>query len=399
MKILIISQYFVPDITAAANRISEVARILGERGHDVEVVTSTPHKSDADEFSEVEIENVGITRVAVSKLKSRSVVAYLSQFLGFSFGAFGASRTVLKRFDCDVIWVSSPPLPIVISSILLKYICRKKIVLDVRDIWPESAVSVGKIKSGGLSEFLGLMLERAAYFHASAITCVSTHMKQHLEAKTKRPSSVVYNSIPQSDLDYISSISKKPDRNLFCYSGNLGLAQDLETLLEAFANALANSTMKQCRLRIIGDGILREKLEQLSSDLGISDKVNFVGAMPKKDALKMMLEAGTMLIPLMSSKAFRVTVPSKVFDNLALERPIISNIEGEGADILKSTGANTVVASGDVDAMANGFISVRKNWETLYKQSKDNRLLVEKRFTREKSVEALEIVFSSVVNK
>ena len=157
--------------------------------------------------------------------------------------------------------------------------------------------------------------------------------------------------------------------------------------------------MKQCRLRIIGDGILREKLEQLSSDLGISDKVNFVGAMPKKDALKMMLEAGTMLIPLMSSKAFRVTVPSQVFDNLALERPIISNIEGEGADILKSTGANTVVASGDVDAMANGFISVRKNWETLYKQSKDNRLLVEKRFTREKSVEALEIVFSSVVNK
>jgi glycosyltransferase involved in cell wall biosynthesis len=386
MRILIISQYFHPDITAAANRITETADTLSKKGHEVCVVTSTPHKSDADEGGFF-LQGVGIERVRVEKLRKSDLSAYLRQFLGFSYGAFNAAWRIRKRFDYDVIWITSPPLTVTLSSLALRLLTRKPVVLDVRDIWPESAVNVGKLKSGGMLERFGKILEFFSYRHASEITCVSRDMADYLRSKSSRPVCVVYNGVLENS---IRPFSPDGDPDLFCYAGNLGLAQGLEPMLRGFVKSLESSDMTNARLLLIGDGVLRPDIEKIVERSSIAARVEFTGALPKTEAIERMRTAGTMLIPLMRASAFERTVPSKVFDCLSLGRPILSSVHGEARAILQQTGANVLLENDDADGYSAGFIEARRNWDTLSRLAQKNIDVVRRTYTREQAVSVLE---------
>ena len=99
---------------------------------------------------------------------------------------------------------------------------------------------------------------------------------------------------------------------------------------------------------------LRKSLStQLEAQKKIADQA-------KEEALKKMHESGCLLLPLKDAPAFRITVPSKVFDYMSMSRPILTNINGEGADILERCEANEVTPPEDISKFSEGMIKIRK---------------------------------------
>lgn len=395
--VLIISQYFPPDVTAAAYRVGETVRLLKERGCNVHIVTSTPHKGglDADQAQGFAADE--LTRVAVNALDGGGIRKYLAQYLGFAWGALRASLRQGRKTRFDVIWLTSPPLFVVLCSLVLKHALKAPVVLDVRDIWPESAVAIGKVRRGSAMERVGKVLEWVAYRHCNALTCVSQPMKAYITARTTKPVFVVYNGILRNAV--AESPSSTVARGAFCYAGNLGHAQGLDGVLRAFARVRESAVDGECKLHLVGTGALEHELRQLASELGLSNSVEFHGALPKVRALETMRRAGVLLIPLVDSLAFSLTIPSKVFDCMAIGRPIVAAIRGEAAAVLRETGGNIVVEPGDEHALSEAMIEAMAQWERLSELADKNRGLVLERYSREAAtdvlIEALDVAVSN----
>ena len=395
MRILIVSQYYPPDITAAAFRIGGTVSLLRARGHEVQVITTTPHKGKLDQPAGDTVDD-GIVRVPTAPQENRSAGGYIQHYVGFAVQAFRAAMRVRKTFDFDVIWATSPPLFVAICVLPLKWLTRRPLVMDIRDIWPESAVNIGKVGRGSLMERLGKVLEVVTYRSADALTCVSRPMREYLLKKGRRPVTIVYNGI---DAEEEAAAGGEPDPDAFCYAGNLGYAQGIDTLLRAFAVACRNDEMAAASLTLIGTGAIANGAAELAGELGIGQRVHFRGAMQKRAAMAEMRRAGTLVIPLMDSAAFEITVPSKVFDCMSLGRPILATLRGEGKAILEKTGANVVVPPGEVDTLAQAFVRVRTDWLRLYERAPANARLVGERFTREAAVEQLVRTLDAAVKK
>ena len=392
MKILVISQYFDPDITAAANRISESVDILCKAGHEVSVISATPHKSHIKDFVEFDKAlAANVIRVSLeSEVSGGSANGLIKQYLLFSIGALRKVFSNIKRISPDVVWVSSPPLPITFVSLVIKLIYRVPIVLDVRDIWPESAVNIGKLKRGSILEKLGLLLEKLSYYHADEITCVSSNMKAFIASKTSTNITTIYNSV-LADGFYNQEInSGNPD--IFSYAGNIGHAQDLELVVQSFAKARESKIMSNAMLHIIGDGALLDEIKSLVLKLGIEKSVQFFGAVPKPKAIEMMSSAGCLLLPLKDAPAFRITVPSKVFDYMALGRPIITNIGGEGASIISRCKANEIVPPSNLIELSSAMVKIRESWDKRIEEAIENSEIIINEFTREQEVLKLESI-------
>ena len=389
---MILSQYFPPDVTAAAYRISETARILKEIGHDVMVITSTPHKGGQETLDESAFSKEEVIRVPVQPLLDQGVKAYLDQYLGFAFKALWQAIQLRRHFSYDVVWVSSPPLFVVLASLSLQVLSRRPTVLDIRDIWPESAVGIGKVQRGSLMEKVGKWLEVAAYRYSRALTCVSKPMKEYIGKHTERKVDVVYNGVLQEHIadPRDSVLSDDTQVFVYCYSGNLGYAQGLELVVTAFAEALKNPAMDGSRLDIVGTGVLEDDLCQQVDRLGVADSVRFHGVKPKAEAMAIMGKSNVLLIPLVDSDAFEMTVPSKVFDCMSVGRPIIGGLRGEGADILAESGANIVVQPEGVAALCDAFVKMQVEWGERSGRAKENVRIVRDRYTRQVSVDVLE---------
>ncbi len=400
MKILILSQYFPPDVTAAAYRIFETAVLLKKRGHEVVVITSTPHKGGQETLDESVFSDQELIRVSVQPLSGQGVKAYLDQYLGFSFKALVQAIRLRKRFSYDVVWVSSPPLFVVLASLGIQLLTRRPSVLDIRDIWPESAVGIGKVRRGSLMETVGKWLEVTAYKYSSALTCVSKPMKEYIKKRTKRKVDVVYNGVAM-DLSVSKDLSAPDDSQglVFCYSGNLGYAQGLESVVTAFAEAMKKPVMEGARLDIVGTGVLEEQLREQADTLGLTGRVRFCGVKPKSEAMTIMSRANVLLIPLVDSDAFEMTVPSKVFDCMSIGRPIIGGLRGEGAKILEESEANIVVPPEDVYAYSCAFVKMCEEWNERSDRAYENEQIVNEQYTRQISVDVLEKALASITHK
>lgn len=397
MNILIVSQYFAPDVTAAAYRITETAGLLKKSGAAIHVVTSTPHKGGVDSRRLGDFDDTEITRVQISALAGERLVDYFSQYFGFAWKALRASARLHRKRSFDVVWVTSPPLFVVLCSIVLRALFRVPVVLDVRDIWPESAVAIGKLRPGSLMDRAGRILERAAYRFCDGLTCVAPPMQSYLEARTNKPVSVVYNGILEATVP--DELEPPTEPLTICYAGNLGYAQRLDIVLRAFSEAVRASACVQARLRLIGTGAMEEELHSLVQQLNIAELVDFAGARPKAEASRMMGECGLLLVPLGDSPIFDLGIPSKVFDCMALGRPIIATVRREAAAVLEATGGNIVIEPGDEAGLAQAIARGWREQARLAERARANRFLVLEKYTREAATDALIAVLSEVTQK
>lgn len=396
VNILIVSQYYAPDITAAAFRISETAALLRLRLHDVKVITTEPHKSEMT-FARQADAAEGVHRVPVAAYAGGGLVAYLVQYLSFVARAIIAGLRLRKTgWRPEVVWVTSPPLFAGLAGWILSRTMRAPMVLDIRDIWPESAVAAGQLSQDGAGFRLGKLLERFLYDRAAAVTCVSNPMCAYIATRTRTPATVVYNGV---------LVGNAPDpapeqtRDRILYAGNLGRVQGLEVLLQAFARLSAKGLLSGWTLDLIGTGAQEAALKAQASGLECRDTIRFHRPMPKAQALAEIACSRLLFINLMDQDVFDLTIPSKVFDYMLMNRPILCGVGGEGLAIIEETGGNVPFTPSDVDSLCDAIERAAANMSHYEALAAGNSRIVRDRYSREAATDALEGVFAAVLGR
>lgn len=401
MRVLIICQYFPPDITAAAFRMFDTARFLEASGYEVRVITAHPHRAQVagDSIVEYDRQISGVSRTRIAHLNGGGFSNYIKHYASFMLGSgWLGLRLRLARWKPDVIWASSPPLFVGLSGVALSRLHQVPLVLDVRDIWPASAVGAGQISAQGRAYRYGEKMEKYVYDKAAHITCVARPMQEYLRTKTETPVTVVYNGTRASDVvvgpaeDYGSNNS-----HTLLYAGNFGRVQQLDLLIRAWANVHGRNGYHRWTMKLLGTGAMEKDLKELARSLGVNESVLFVPPVSRQDAMREMKQAAALSVSLQADNALERTIPSKVFDCMAVGRPILAGVAGEGREILESTGANVCYEPGNQGHLEQGLERLMENYTRLQQMAHKNSDVIRKGYTREKAVAVLMNVFDSVV--
>ncbi len=363
MRTLILTQHFVPEVTAGRFRIEAFVEELVRRDHEVHVICPVPnHPRGVIEPSyrgrlrrrrEVLGADVDYLWVLTSPRKT------LLTRLGF-YGSYAAAATAagIRIPRPDVILASSPPLPVGVAGAALSRRHHCPWVLDVRDVWPDAAVALGELSEGPVVS-LAERLERWLYRGADAIVTVNEAFAEQIgrSAGAGARVEVIANGTTEAWLQAgeipadRSSVNLPRDPFIWAYAGNIGLAHGLETAVEAAA-MLGDGY----RLLIIGEGPRRAQIERLAA-AAPDGAVELRPLMPPADAARHLRAADALLV----SERQERTVASKLYDYGAIGRPVVAACRGELQRVAEQANVAVTVPHGDAAAMAAAVRSLREN--------------------------------------
>lgn len=189
MKILIVTSYFHPEIGAAASRIGNMANGLSERGAEVDILTPLPNYPQGRIFDgyrgkinvEEKIDGHRVFRYWTYATVSKKAIARAVNMVAYAaiIWLFGLRRSLIKSYDCVII--QSPPLLVSYSAMkLFKAVYGKKTILNVSDLWPQSAVELGAMREGSMSYKVFAHCERYIYKKADAVFGQSQTILDHI---------------------------------------------------------------------------------------------------------------------------------------------------------------------------------------------------------------------------
>jgi len=358
MRILLATQYFSPEITAAPIRLHPFAAGLARRGHDVTVLCEVPNHPRGvieEEFRgrplvrRVE-DGFRVDRVWVRASPAKRARARLA-----SYGSYAVMAALVGSLERrpEVILASSPPLSVGAVGSLLAARFRVPWVFDVRDLWPEAAVVLGELGPGRALRFAE-WLERRLYRSAAAITTPTEPFRADIAAKAGDPDkvSVVPNGTTpmwleagREEVDR-ASLGLPADRFLWTYAGNMGLSQALDVAVEA-----AGLLDEGFQLLLVGEGAARARLERKAAELP-GGAVAFRELAAPELAARYMRASDALLVPLADEPALGKSVPIKLYDCCAVGRPVIVAAPGEPRRLAEQ-GAGLALPPEDPRALAD----------------------------------------------
>ena len=298
-----------------------------------------------------------------------------------------------------MVFASSPPLPVIFSGALIAKFKKVPLVTDIRDIWPDSAVAVGMMKKNFTFRALE-KLEKAVYRQSSKIIVNAKGIYRRLEREKGVPKEKMIFlpngaelDIFRPDADYREIEERYSLRGKFValYTGLIGLAQAPEIMIGA---AKELSKYKNISFLIVGDGPLKKNCEELAKQYSPSNII-FTGERPRSEMPQFTSRANVTLIPYKNSPLFKDVIPSKIFDYMAAAKPVIINLDGEGAAIIKEAGCGFIAEPENPTSMAENILKVYKDKNSAEKIGVAGHKFVEENYNRSKIAAELEITLRS----
>ncbi len=328
-KILIYNQYYSPLNNPPAKRLTGLAEYLKKKGWDVMVVTGMPNYPDGvlkkgyrRIFKREILNGVRVYRTAELPLKSAGFIRRLVNYLSF---ALTSLITIPMIITSGVVIISTPPL---ISAIPYFYICklfRKKVVLDVRDLWPESILEVTSFKNGLIYKIF-LAISNDMYKNAWKVVCVTNKMAEIVRTKGAQNVCTITNFTNSKELSTRYDIgTKNGDVIKIAYTGMITKIQNLGAYIQFNSN---KNIRRKFEWHIVGDG---EELANIKSlvETESYDNVYFYGYKNSNFCKKIIEASDICLAGLQETELTRMTLPSKFIDYASYGKPIISNWSDE----------------------------------------------------------------------
>jgi colanic acid biosynthesis glycosyl transferase WcaI len=370
MHILYLSQYFPPEAGATQTRAYEMAKAWVSLGHHVTMLTEFPNHPagiipstykgkffEHDNLDGIEVIRVWV-KASPNKNFSNRMAFYLSYMLNASFaGLFRA------RGKYDLVYASSPPLFVGGAALVLHAIKNIPIVFEVRDLWPESAVALGEL-SNPLAISLATKLEQACY-HKSVQIVVVTHGIYDRLAQREIPTDKLC-FVPNganTDLFVFNQTGRErirrdmglEDKFIAIYAGIHGLAQGLETILDA---ARILQTEQDIHIVLIGDGPKKSEIQSLAASYNLPN-LTLLPEKPREQIPEYLSAADVALIPLKKAEIFKGAFPSKIFDAWACERPVLLSIDGEARNVVEKVHGGIFTPPENPAKMAEGLLRLK----------------------------------------
>ncbi len=372
MRIGVFSQWYDPE-PGPASLPGVYARALTARDHQVRVLTGFPNYPNGHLYpgyrgrrpiTEIR-DGIPVHRVPLYPNHGASALGRVANYTSFALSA-----SVLGSRDfasVDAMWVYNSPATIGLPLMLQSRLHRTPYLMHVQDLWPDSVINSGMLPSGRVGRIaeaaLGALVRRMESA-AAEIAVISPSVRTLLIDRGVPDSKISYVPNPTDERVFyprerIPELRQElldgapPDTVVVMYAGSLGHVQALEIAVEA----MAQMRNQPIRLVMAGSGIAEAELRAQVARLGLVS-VGFLGRRPAGSIPDLMAAADMQLVSLRDDPFLAATTPSKVPAILASAQPVVAAMAGDGAALLRHSGAGVVCPPGDSTALAASIVEL-----------------------------------------
>lgn len=385
MRLRILTHYYPPEVGAPQTRLAALAEGLARSGAEVTVHTGFPHYPDGEikppfRNRPLRVERAGAVRVMRSWVYAAPNNGFGRRLANHASLAAAALAAAPVGGPADVLLVETPPLLLAGAAVAYARAKRARLVLNVADLWPDSAVEMGTLNSP-TAIAAARRIERLAYRRAAAIACPTEGIFATLEA---RPESAGKAALMRPAVDVARFLAPIGGKNLasagegaasgplrVLYAGTVGLAHGLGTLLDAAAVATNGGTYgggaagngggassvpgaPPFAVTIAGDGAEAPGLRERLAAEGPAG-VRMLGAVPAERIPGLYAESDVAVVMLRDLPIFEGALPTKLLEAMAAARPVVLAARGEAVRLVESEGCGIVVPPENPRALAEAL--------------------------------------------
>ncbi|CAM3032000.1 glycosyltransferase WbuB [Chryseobacterium flavum] len=396
MNVLIITQYFYPENFKS----NDLAFELKKKGHNVTVLTGLPNYPEGKIFEGYGVfknrkQVVNGVRVVRSLLLPRGKGGGLRLFINYySFAFFASVKAFFMGLNdkYDAIIVHEPsPITQYYPALLMNKLWKIPVYFWVMDLWPESLSIAGGVKNKWILNYYEGVIKRF-YKNSEKILITSQGFRKSINQKGNFDDKIVY--FPNWAEDTISEGNKNfpipplPEGFKVMFAGNIGEAQDLESIMKA---ALELKDKKEIKFILVGDGRKMPYVKEFIDEHRLQETVFTMGRFPVEAMSSFFDKADVMLVTLKDDPIFNLTVPAKLQAYMSASKPIIAMLNGEGADNVLDADCGFTVSAGDHKSLAKTILETSAlSQETLNQLGQNSRKYYENNFRLSTCISNLE---------
>ena len=370
MRILFLTDNFPPETNAPATRTYEHCLKWIDMGYKVTVITCFPNFPKGKVFEGYtnklyQKENIdGITVIRVWSYITKNngfvkrIIDYISYALtSFLFGLF---------IKTDLIIATSPQFFTAISGSMLSVFKRTPWVMEVRDLWPDSIAAVGSMNKSSKPFKILKKIEHHLYLSASKIVVVTDSFKKYIikehQIKPEKvgvfKNGVIINNFKKPELNDVIALKESlglKNKIIISYLGTHGLAHGLKFILESISK-ISNPDL---HFLFIGDGAEKENLIKYSKTLHLKN-FTFLESVTKSEIPLYIEISDYSLVNLKKSDEFKNVIPSKIFENIAMYKPILLGVEGESKKLIDDYEVGVCFEPENIESFLNALCDIQK---------------------------------------
>lgn len=366
MRILVVHQFYLHSGEPGGSRFNELARLWADAGHEVTVVAGTVNYTTGKAPERYRgrwttRERDGAVTVWRCHVPSSYGKSYLGRMWAFFAFTLSAATAVLRCERADVVIATSPPLVAIIPGWLAARRFGAKLIFEIRDLWPESAVTTGVLRERAVLTRLLYRLERWACTVADRLNVLTPAFRDNLVRRgLARAEDIVF--VPNgADLERFQPAASNRavreelgwgDRFVVMYAGAHGRANAIGQLVEAAAGL---ADRPDILIASVGDGPERTKHEDEARRRGLTNIV-FHGAQPKERMPELVNACDAGAAVLQNNPTFRTVYPNKVFDYMACKKPTLLAIDGVARQLVCDEAGAGIYAEPENVAMLTAAI-------------------------------------------
>lgn len=374
MKILIVTQYFWPE----EFRINDLTISLKNIGHEITVLTGMPNYPGGSFFKgygyggpyKETFEGMPVYRVPLIPRGKGSGLKLILNFISFAvMGCILAPFRLKEKYDIIFVFEVSP-ITVALPALVIKKISKATLMLWVLDIWPETLTAVGAVKSKFVISLVRKLV-KFIYKGCDRILMQSQAFIEPIMALKINRDSLFYFPNTAEDiykpivLDTQAQECKEiPDGFIVMFAGNVGVAQDFGTILDA---AEIVAVYPDIHFVILGTGRAFDWVAEQVDKRSLKSTVHLLGRHAKESMPAYFSLADVMLVTLKKEPVFALTIPAKVQSYMACGKPIVAVLDGEGSRIIHEADAGIAVPAENAKELAGAILS-------MYKMSPEDRL-------------------------
>ena len=394
MKILMLANYYKPEKAASPYLGENRREAYAEAGFDMVLYTPVPTRGITEEVRR-DYQN----RLYEEELDGKLIVHRfplmregknpIQRAFRYALSIWKLYRFALKEHDVDVLSIGSTPP---INGLMFKGIKKKlgcKIVYSLQDMFPDSLVTAGFTKTGSLLWKLGRKIEDRTYRDSDLIVALSEDFKKTVLSRgvPAEKVCVIRNwvdeqavvNVPRAENALFDIYGLDRDKFYVCYSGNVGLSQNMDMLLEV-AKSLADRT--DIGFVIVGDGAYKPQVEARIQAENIGN-VTLIPFQPY-ERISEVFSLGDCGLIISKAGTGGSSVPSKTWSVMAASRPVLASFDksGELDGIINESGCGICVAANDPDAFRAAILELAAARSARERMGAAGRRYIEEHLTR-----------------
>ncbi len=402
MHILFLTDNFPPEVNAPASRTFEHCREWVRQGHEVTVITSVPNFPDGKVFQgyrnrllqEEILDGIRVLRVWTFVAPNQGTVVRILDYLSFMMSSFMGAQLVS---NVDVVIGTSPQFFTAWAAFAVSLTHRAPFVFELRDLWPDSIVAVGAMRPGVLIRMLE-KVELFLYRKACFVAALTPAFKENLMGRgiDGKKIEVFPNAVeldffkPGPKPAWLEEMLGAKGKLVVSYIGTVGMAHAVHRILE-----VAQLLEGEDRLffMILGGGAEWARIKTLAEEKRLKN-LKVLSSVSKHQVLDYYRLTDIFLVTLRDKPLFRTVIPSKIFEAMAVELPIVCSVDGQCRQIVEQSGAGLCVQPENIDEMVGAILQLAESKQLRLEMGKRGREFVEQNYDRrviaERFLKALE---------